>query len=197
MTSIAIHPRHLLAALHCAGKSDVRYYLNGVYVEATTKETRLVATTGVVCAAFRHAASNTEAVDLIIPRATVEAFAKVAKNAKDAKDVALRIADGQHRLHWDGGSLPFDPIDGLFPNYRRVFPQSPSGETAQFNPELLCAFSKVAKTLGVRECPEILHNGGSGALVRLNGRSDFAGVVMPWRQPAESLAVPDTSWVAL
>lgn len=193
MTSIAINPRHLLAALHCAGKSDVRYYLNGVYVEATTKETRLVATTGFVCAAFRYEASNTEAVGLIIPRATVEAFAKRVKNAKSA---ALRIVDGRHCLHWDGGSLPFDPIDGRFPDYRSVFPQSPSGETAQFNPELLLAFSKVAKTLGVGAHPEILHNGGSGALVRLNGRSDFAGVVMPWRQPVKTLAMPDTSWIS-
>lgn len=194
MTSIAINPHHLLAALHCAGKNDVRYYLNGVYVEATATETRLVATTGIVCAAFRQATPNTEAVSLIIPRDTVEAFAKVAKNAKG---VALRIVDGQHRLYWNGGSLPFAPIDGRFPDYRRVFPQSPSGETAQFNPKLLLAFSKVSKTLGTGGViPEILHNGSSGALVRLNGRSDFVGAVMPWVQPANSLAVPDTSWIS-
>lgn len=192
-TTTAINARHLCAAIHCAGKKDVRYYLNGVYVEALPDETRVVATDGYKLAVFRSATANPEPFSIIIPRATVEAFVKLVKGVKF---VDLTITDGTGRLSWANGSLPFDPIDARFPEYRRTFPQDTSGETAQFNPELLIAFSKVAKALGAKACPEIVHNGSGAALVRINAVHDFAGVLMPFRQRVKTLDVPDVSWVA-
>lgn len=193
MTTTIINARHLRAVIHCAGKNDIRYYLNGVYVEALPDETRVVATTGYVCAVFRSAATNPEPFNVIIPRATVEAFVKLAKGVKH---VDVTVADGTCRLSCASGSLPFAPIVGRFPDYRQLFPQAPSGETAQFNPELLVAFSKVAKAMGAKAYPEIAHNGTGPALVRINAVHDFAGVIMPFRQPVKTLDVPDTSWAS-
>lgn len=39
----------LKAALLQAGKQDIRYYLNGICVEAYEKETRIIATDGPIC----------------------------------------------------------------------------------------------------------------------------------------------------
>jgi len=193
-TTTTINARHLCAAIHCAGKNDVRYYPNGVYVEALPDETRVAATDGIKLGVFRSATANPEPFSIIIiPRATVEAFVKLVKGVKF---VDLTITDGTGRLSWASDSLLFDPIDARFPQYRRIFPQAPSGETAQFNPELLTAFSKVAKALGAKACPEIVHNGSGAALVRINAVHDFAGVLMPFRQPIQTLDVPDVSWAS-
>ena len=193
MTTTTIDARHLRAAIHCAGKSDVRYYLNGVYVEALPDETRVVATDGIKLAVFRSATANPEPFSVIIPRTTVEAFVKLAKGVKFAD---LTVTDGACRLSWANNSLPFDPIVGRFPDYRQLFLQAPSGEVAQFNPEYLVAFAKVAKALGTRQSPQVAHNGTGIAPVWINAITDFAGAVAPFRTPAKSIDVPDTSWAS-
>lgn len=72
---IYVKREHLAALLHIAPSKDVRYYLNGVKVEATPKSTTLVVTTGhVLGATFAYDSGNEvvlkedeTAVEFIIP----------------------------------------------------------------------------------------------------------------------------------
>ncbi len=197
--TISIPTKHFAAAIHAASKRDIRYYLNGVYVEATEKETRCTATNGYLAATFRHrmdignGMGGEKLVTLIVPRDTVEL---VNKATRGKGMIQLERTEGRWTAVTALARFPFEPVDGKFPDYRRVFPSgAPSGEPAQFDPELLGVFAKVAKALGNPWIPEVAHNGvHDGARVTLNGQHDFVGVVMPWRCPKGKRADVDPSW---
>lgn len=196
--TISILAKHFAAAIHVAGKRDVRYYLNGVYVEATEKETRCTATNGYVLATFRHrmdignGMGSEKLISLIVPRDTVEL---VNKTTRGKGMISLERTDGRWTAVTTAARFPFEPVDGRFPDYRQVIPSGTlSGETEQFDPELLGLFTKVGKALGNSWVPEIEHNGKNSARVTLNGQHDFAGVIMPWRCPQRKRVEVDTTW---
>ena len=56
--TIQIDPRQLKAVALLAPKQDRRYWLNGVYVEAMPRETRLVAMDGKRMGVFRAEQAN-------------------------------------------------------------------------------------------------------------------------------------------
>jgi hypothetical protein len=89
--------------------------------------------------------------------------------------------------------LPFEPIDGKFPEYRRVLPtNTPKGLAAQFDPALLARLGKAAAAL---KCKHIMvHHDmpGASAMVTIRGCEDFVGVVMPLRLDAKD--APRPSW---
>ena len=206
-TMIRIDRAALHAAFRCAAKDGIRHYLNGVLVEASATETILVATDGYRLAAVRRYAENQgiagkrPAPVLIIPRDVVEKLVKHATKKVDYEPLTLVVGEGgalstiidargitatvEHR---------FAPIDGKFPDWRRVVPAACSGETAQFDPELLDAFSKAAKDLGYEPwLVTIAHNGATGgARISISDDDSFVGVLMPVRN-APALKAPD--WV--
>ncbi|EML1597778.1 DNA polymerase III subunit beta [Burkholderia cenocepacia] len=188
-----------LKATQClAAENDIRYYFNGVFVEATPFETRLVATDGTAIGVTRCAIENDIEGDvgLIIPNATIDGI-KAGKRDMQAP-ARVEIEDGQHYLCVEKLSLrvTFAPVDGKFPVYRRVFPQTVSGEVGQFDPELLTAFAKAGKILrdlSHNPVPRLAYNGDS-ARVSFDNYDDFAGVIMGWRAPKNSRPA-DTSWI--
>jgi DNA polymerase III subunit beta len=193
--TISVQANHFAAAIHSAAKQDIRYYLNGVYVEATEDETRCISTDGYGVIALRADSVNgmggTNLIDLIVPRDVVE---RVVKATKGKGQISLQRTDGHWSVVTTVGTFPFAPVDGRFPQYRSVIPHSPSGELGQFDPELLIRFTKAAKALGFKGSPEITHNGTSGALVTLDGMGEFLGVVMPFR--IQKRVGVDVSWGA-
>src|SRR5690606_2080970 len=70
-------------------------------------------------------------------------------------------------------------IGGTFPDWRRVLPKKPSGESAAFNPTYLADYAKVAEELRI-EKPAIFitPNGQDAAYVEF-GHDDIFGVLMP------------------
>lgn len=191
--TITVNVRHLAATLHLAAKQDVRYYLNGVFVEATESETRCVGINGHVIGVARDACVNgmdrQPVVALIVPRNIVEL---IVKTTKGKGHIALWCTDGKWVAKTGQSDIAFEPIDGRYPEYRAVIPQESSGEVAQYNPELMALFTKAAKSLGSRSVPEVTHNGLNGTLVTLDGSSDFLGVVMPFR--VKKRQGVDVSW---
>lgn len=188
-----------LKAVQClAAENDIRYYMNGVFVEATPFETRLVATDGTAIGVTRFAIENDleRDTELIIPSATIDSI-KAGKREMQAP-ARVEIDDGQHYLCVEKLSLriAFVPVDGKFPAYRRVFPKAPSGEVGQFDPQLLTAFAKAGKILrdlSHNPVPRLTYNGES-ARVSFDNYDDFAGAVMGWRAPKNSRPA-DTSWI--
>lgn len=192
---ITIMRDQLIAALCTAGKSDIRPSLNGVYIEATDMETRLSSTNGSAAALQRADAKGENDVDggvvrMIVPRHALEGV----KNHKVLRTVEINNDGGSWGLVDFSTRTSFVPIDGKFPNIPRVFPRTTSGEVAQFDPELIAAFTKAAKVLGAtykglaqvaiahngRRTPDDKNDTGlHAALVSLGHRQDYTGVIMP------------------
>ncbi|MBN1882720.1 MAG: DNA polymerase III subunit beta [Deltaproteobacteria bacterium] len=109
---------------------DVRYNLSGVYCEAVEesggKTLRMVATDG-------HRLSLVEtAIDgelpevlkkgIILPRKGLSELKKMLDEGEDA--IGMRVEENNLMVHRDGTTLVMRLIDGRFPDYRQVIPQS-------------------------------------------------------------------------
>lgn len=111
-------PAALIAGmLPCAAKSDVRYYLNGVFFEPRNGKAIAVSTDGrVMCVA--HTSMNWDLGAIIIPRDVCEQLAKMK-----GEIVFSAIDDGRRFKASNGPStIKFVAIDGRFPEWRAVVP---------------------------------------------------------------------------
>lgn len=188
MTTITISRNQLLASICTAAKKDLRDYLIGVQILATETDTRLVSTDGSILSVQRLITGNvldTGPVELIIPIETCEKI----KSRKDERPIELTIKDGQWYLDDVGTMHFFTPIDGKFPDFKRVIPVKFSGEAGQFQIALLSRFEKAAKILGAT-CKSIRHNGRDAALVSIGRDHEYLGVIMPVRVTAPELTAP-------
>ena len=169
---------------------DVRYYLNGVCVKASTTETRLIATDGHTMAVHRAEHQNTEYLpECIITSDTVKTVLSWKATLKSLNDVPMELTfhGDECRITWCGDKIAiFKRIDGKFPDYTRVIPESLSGETAQFNPDYISRCQRAREAMGNNNLVGIGHNGPSAALIDVD--ESMAVVVMPIRGSA-----PDAS----
>lgn len=197
MTSPTILLDHLAvkAASRIRAKNDLRYYLNGIFVEATKSQTLVVATDGHRLIVLRSAAENglKDAVSLIIP-------ADAARCIVDGSLGSLRqlqltqLPDGKWQvplLKW-GIDMTFHPIAANYPDWRKVIPKSVSMEATNLNPKYVSDFHGAACDFyGLRNvrgpAVEVAQNGLGAALV-FPGQPDenFLGVIMPVRGPEKS-----------
>jgi len=175
----------LKAALICSAVKDIRYYLNGVLVEYTPRESGGILTfcgtdghilfAGTAPAEFMDG-EHAQAFSLIIPSDTVKAACK----GKMPIVTLSSLPDGRYSL----GDALFTAIDGRFPDFRRVIPAKVSGEFAHFDFDLLARgndalceyFNMPKKTFS-------LHPSGNGAGVMCGNSRDAVVVVMPMREP--------------
>lgn len=143
MIQFAVTTEKLKNALNCAPKNDVRFYLNGVHIEATPEHCYIVSTDG-SCMYLCHdlgAVLPSESVSLTLPRDKVELIVK--------NKVKLTTLT----LHDDGSvearDMRFKPVDGRFPDWRRVIPKPGSVsldcKPSQFDPSIL---TRCEKALG-------------------------------------------------
>ena len=159
-----------------AARDDIRYYLNGVLIEASTHTTRLVGTNGHVMGIYDNIDQENELdgrVSFILPESAL-ALLKPAKNKLDQ----VVIENGTLTVV-GGASVNFTAVDGKYPDYARVIPDKVTGETAQFNPDYVADFKKAYKLLNAKTF-HIHHNGHGGAVVDF-GLANFLGVMMPLR----------------
>lgn len=166
---------------------DIRYYLNGINIEAAGTEARLIATDGHRLGIFRvlheSAFVAKPLTNVIIPNELLVGI----KPTK--RDVVITIGPREEgstsrsvTLSQNGTSIVGKTIDGRYPDYRRVIPREVSGEAAQFNANYIGDLGKAARILygSKYTCPTIGHNGDKGALIDL-GKEDFVGVLNPMR----------------
>jgi DNA polymerase-3 subunit beta len=178
----------LRALANLAAKDDIRYYLNGLLIEANETTTRIVATNGHVMGIYDNTEQENEtSARFIIPIDAVEML-KPAKNKLDSVCITIERNDAGEVLRGvltviGGASVNFNAVSGSFPDYTRVVPDTVTGETAQFNPDYIADFKKAYKLLGAKNF-HIHHNGLSGAIVDFN-MSSFLGIMMPLRTGAE------------
>jgi len=201
---ITIDHSIIKALLICAAKQDIRYYLKGVCVDARADGTLvLVATDGHRLLAYPVAVDNIEALapgEYTIPREALEAV-KPAKAGRvtlpihidittepdqpDPERVGVTIKGKTSITVTGATSAVTAPIDGQYPNWRRIVPASTSGEIAQFNADYVSGFGDVCKLLGGKYGPYINHNGGACAVV--TNLPGALGLIMPMRMDGDEL----------
>lgn len=193
----------LKAALRIAAKLDIRYYLNGVNIEADSTSTRLIATDGHRMLIIHRDAENSiqEPVSFIIPRDIVRQI--IAGGGKALANVQIDIRPegpglwSAPLLHIGNRTrLTFAQIEGKFPNWRAVVPKTISGKAAQLNPEYLAEMNAAAADLGSSHVT-VSHNGTEPALVLPQSQiaEKFIGIVMPMRDATLPAWTPPT-WCA-
>jgi len=199
----------LRAMLQGAPDKDIRYYLNGIFVD--TERKALVTTDGHCMFLHGFAIENAvpsfiiprelidnvlkltgkKAVDVEIHIATAEAAEEDdANNIKRNRWITLSVKDPKHldrsRLHDQGMTTGAAEIDGRFPPYAHVIPVNPSGEVGYYNPTIMfrmyTAFQLATDTKKDRTTYVVTHyNGLSGGALLSCSDPTILAVVMPWR----------------
>jgi DNA polymerase-3 subunit beta len=193
-TIINVKQSTLDAMLLIAGKKDIRYYLNGVYLEWNSTLTRAVGCDGHKLAVMNETRDDNQgAGSIIIPRDVIE---RLPKRSNTNYVVSITCTGVEDNKRWAivaaGVSVSFTPCDAKYPDWRRVSQGiKTSGEAAGFNLDYLVAFEKAGAILGGGKCrvgnrTRIHHNGRDGAIITLDGIDGFAGVVMPLREQVGS-----------
>jgi len=116
--------RRLLERTHFAmAVQDVRYYLNGLLLEAAPGRLRAVATDGhrLACCEAALEADAGEGIQIIVPRKGV---GELLRLLDEAGEVRLEIGANHVRVAAGGRDLTSKLIDGRFPDYQRVIPES-------------------------------------------------------------------------
>lgn len=188
--TIQINAKYLRAMRHVAAQRDIRYYLNGVFFQASKEEGKLyVATDGHRIAVIQEPWANGEVpqdIALLIPRAVAAAAKPLGKTLSNA---ILKQVDAWTWTLQGGGDIAqtFKAIDGKFPEWQRVMPAECTGETGAYNWSYLHDFDLLAKdAFGSKFSCELQQNGSSAGLVTC-GSNSFLGMVMPMRVSSPSM----------
>jgi hypothetical protein len=206
---LTIQHSTIKALLTIAADKDVRYYLLGICVDvraatdARPADVTLVATDGVILLAHPVPLSDVEGViepgQYIIPRDALEAVAPM-KAGRTALPITITIRTPAPTTDADGRTvvarpeveitgattLRTAPIDGRYPDWRRVLPRTASGVPAPLDGRLIARIAKAYDYMN--EKPRLFqlsihHNGPTGASLITGWKGDGLGVIMPMRDP--------------
>lgn len=187
--TIAI-PSNLFAAVALfRAVKDIRYYLNGVYLETRPLGARLVAIDGYTMGVGRIAGSFPVA-RVIIPESLVKL---VKSGGRNPKTVDLEFDETPFTYDNDtfqprtvtlctyGNTMSAPEVEGKYPDWRQVCPSTPaSGECGQFQAEYLLRCDKASQILGAGMFAAIAHDGPYNS-ARCTLGDDLFAVIMPHR----------------
>jgi DNA polymerase-3 subunit beta len=190
---ITINTDIFAAASVFRGIDDIRYYLNGLYLETGANGARLVGCDGHQLAVAKLEGSF-QASSIIIPGSLVAA---VNAKAKGPDKVTLEFKEGNQRnkkgvfearditLTFGELTTTAKELDGKFPDYRRVVPNEVDGTVAQFDPKLISRIDRACNILGYKFFVGIAPNGDKSGLSVID--DGFLVVTMPLRaEPRKS-----------
>lgn len=201
--NITLNTDIFAAASLFRGVEDIRYYLNGLYLETGANGARLVG-----CDGHQLAVAKIDgwypASSIIIPGSLVAA---VKTKAKGPQHVMLEFNEGRQTYKKDGDDkgafIPRDitltfgelttsakELDGKYPEYRRVVPAEVDGTAAQFDPRLVNRVDKACAILGYKFFVGIAPNGNSSGLSVID--EGFLVVTMPFKAEPNKVS---PSWV--
>ena len=171
----------LKGALECASTEETRYYLNGVYLERSETGVHIVATDEqIMYVAHQETAPEGGEPDprLSVPEGGViipfDAVKSALRDVKKSPTILVSFAEPNII-----GQSVFFPIDGTFPDWRRVIPQETTGEGATFNPKIMLRALKALNYGGRYFSKPALYMNGEGPAVMYGGEA-FC-VVAPYR----------------
>jgi DNA polymerase-3 subunit beta len=183
------------ALLLTSAKGDIRYYLNAICLDVSQGKATLVATQGHTLLAVPIEGEDLIDGEYIIDRSVFESV-NPKKAGKIEFPLELLVTREQDRIEGDRTikgeititltgvtSATSRLVDAKYPDWRRVIPRNQSKVPAQYKPEYVSIFGKIASLLSGKKdnYPTIHHNGQSGSLVSNLGQGAI-GVIMPLRQ---------------
>jgi hypothetical protein len=170
-----LHSAVFAAAMHIAGKKDVRHYLNGLLIEPGRDGAVCVATDGRRLLVIRTNVPWSLG-SVIVPRAACEHIAKI-------KGPVQFEGEGERFAAVSGSAkYGFTPIDGRFPEWRAVFPHDRNEVQATgLNPFLLEGVMKSAKLL-IGEFGNLRGRNRSALAIKLHGESSSLMTVTELRE---------------
>ncbi len=157
-----LHSAIFAAAMHVAGKKDVRFYLNGMLIEPGADGAVCVATDGHRMLVIRTNVPWSLGA-MIVPRAACEHIAKIKAPVQfEREGEQVAAVSGQAKFG-------FAPIDGRFPDWRAVFPSEQNDlHPTGFDPILLEGVMKAAKVL-ITEFGALRGKNKSALALKLHG----------------------------
>lgn len=182
----------LRAALICAAKKDLRYYLQGICISINHPEVAMVyGTNGHILFAGQSPIEVIEApeaygFEIIIPGDVIK-----APSVKKTDTVTLETIDSMPKGYYVLGNSRFQAIDARFPDVSRVIPSRDAFaevKPSYFKPEYLCTANEaLAMFYGHKKdkCYSLAQRGDASGVVH-NERNDALVVVMPMRNNAGS-----------
>lgn len=201
---IAIGTNIILAIREFSAEKDIRSVINGINFEFKHDSLILVATTGEIMGAYRHATEIPESYIGKSITAPITLFKHVKSNKglvwvtfedKDKDQNYPFVVTVDHLgISTSGNEIPVKYID-----WRRVVPSTVDHAAAQFQTCLLDKLDKAARTIHHVGKPQISplvinHNGDGPALVSVSDEDNFIGVVMPLRKTAYKLVKSKPYW---
>lgn len=182
--STQIHLPTLAAIAAFASTEATRTYLHGVYVECDVKGVTYVATDGHRLAARRLETPGEPIEELIgnwIIPTTICKARKVSKRDGHGFGVLSEATDGRLAISYGGSETVFAPVDGTFPDWRRIVPEKTSGVlNLGINGAYLQSVDTFSKTLNL--APKTCHWNGENAATFTFGDDTAFVVIMPMRQ---------------
>jgi hypothetical protein len=162
---------------------EVRYYINGIYIEPCPKGgALLIATDGHVMGIVHDETAVVEKGVIWKPSKDLLAAGKTANKKDDPCVLSLSARDGA-------------PIDGTFPDWRRVIRgpgEVKASQCLSLNPDLLKKFANALDGKGVNIQP----TGPSDPIIVTSpGRPNFYGLVMPMRVEEPDKKLP--TWMGV
>ena len=190
MQTYSFNLRALKAAAVASSSEETRYYLKSVCLEPRGTDALFIATDGHRLICFKEAGEIGGFPQKIIIPAHIIAQIKVGARDVEARAELTVTEAGELAIRYDGVSYGFTPVDGTFPDWRRVVPMKVTGEAGHFNPEYVLDFTKAKRIASGKrdEAAQMQQNGPNDpALVRMVfGNSvnlEGFGVLMPMRGP--------------
>lgn len=116
--------RTLERTAFCMAQQDVRYYLNGLYLETSGKRLRAVATDGhrMGIADVECEGSGAHGLQVIVPRKAVQEIGRFLVDSSET--IRMEISGNHIRIRVADATFTSKLIDGKFPDYMKVIPSS-------------------------------------------------------------------------
>jgi DNA polymerase-3 subunit beta len=178
----------LKALMLFAGKSDIRFYLNGLHIEQSATGTLAVATNGHAIAIARIDSDAYAPASCTIHRQYIDAIKTkyaVMFTQNDNATVSIQTADS---------TIAVPLIDGIFPDWRRVVSAKQTGEQAYFAPDYAALVDKAGQIIGKRALAYVIQQNGNSVGYCSLGDHVHA-YVMPLRSPYEDGVVSSPTFV--
>ena len=105
-------------------QQDVRYYLNGLLLEISSEQVRAVATDGhrLALCDMESKVKVKENIQIIIPRKGVMELIRLLDNSEE--EIQVNVSQNHIRVMFSNLIFTSKLIDGKFPDYDRVIPES-------------------------------------------------------------------------
>ncbi len=130
----------LTSVRYAAAVADYQAVFRGVKLEFGASTTRAVATDGFRLAYYHVETSSGLEGDVVVPARSVDELARIVTEG----EVELGLSEGQLSVHSGPFSLNLKLMEGTFPDYERIIPQTFSVSVTVDAPKLSEAVSRVA-----------------------------------------------------